>query len=163
LCHKKQRVLHLYYLPNCSLFIHSWIHSFIHGFIHSFIHAFIHSFIHSFIHQLIHSFIHSFFNLFILLFFLSFILSLGIGPERGKALSSHHMWMFIPSVHPYVRTSVCFYVHPYVCPYLRPSVPPSLDFMGKEGKLGMGKGWGGLRGGGGLGVIFFLATSNGCH
>jgi hypothetical protein len=31
---------------------------------------------------------------------------LGIGPEGGEALSSHHIWTFISSVHP----SVCLYI-----------------------------------------------------
>jgi hypothetical protein len=43
---------------------------------------------------------------------------MGNGPEGGKALSSHHIWMFTPSV--------CLPVRPSARPSLRPSVPPSI-------------------------------------
>jgi hypothetical protein len=57
---------------------------------------------------------------------------LGISHEGGKALSSHPIWTFIPSVCPYVRMSVCPYVRMSVCPYVRlsihPYVPPPAHF-----------------------------------
>jgi hypothetical protein len=68
-----------------------------------------------------------------------FLFLLGIGPEGGEALSSHHVWMFIPSVRLsiclYVRLSICLYicmsVRPYicmsVCPYICTYVPPPDD------------------------------------
>jgi hypothetical protein len=51
--------------------------------------------------------------------FLHVDLLLGIGLERGEALSSHHIWTFIP----FIRMSVCPSVRPPVHTSVRPSVP----------------------------------------
>jgi hypothetical protein len=48
------------------------------------------------------------------------------GPEGGGPLSSHHIWMFIPSIHPYVRMYVHMCIQTSV--YLYMHLPPSLDF-----------------------------------
>jgi hypothetical protein len=47
---------------------------------------------------------------------------LGIGPEGGEALSSHHIWTFMPSI--------CTSVHPYIRLY-----PPS-RFFPKDRRVG---------------------------
>jgi hypothetical protein len=76
-----------------------------------------------------------FFPLFIFLF-LFFLIPLcfsAIGPEGGKALSSHHIWMFILSVHISVRPSVRPYAHTSVPPLPSPPLFPFLGIFPERG------------------------------
>jgi hypothetical protein len=69
----------------------------------------------------------------------------GIGHKGGVALSSHHIWTFIPSVRPSVSPSVSPSISPSVSPSVSPSISPSVhtyicDEMPKMRKEGREEG-----------------------